>query len=408
MSRFLWASPAILVAATSAGAQQWTAIRLHPDGHRASHVHAVTATAQGGYIVPSAPGAEWEAGYWSGSAAAWVRLSPPGVGGEVRGIDETRQVGLVGTGIGAVLWYGTPESRVDLRPPATVRSGAVALHGDMQVGGVGYSFFVSHAALWRGTAASFVDLHPPNAHGTSSAVATDGVQQGGEAGWFTGPWIVQRATIWSGTAESYVDLRPGGTTSRVEGMASGVQVGWIAAQGTTHAALWYGTPDSYVDLNPPGWSTLLLATTGTVHVGTGGSSGFARALVNFGTRESWFDLHQFLPPQYTSFSEANSVYQVGRTLYIGGSAESGTTGEKEAILWIGPVPCYANCDQSTQPPILTVEDFSCFINRFASAQWLPASQQITTYANCDGSTVAPVLNVEDFSCFINAFAQGCH
>jgi hypothetical protein len=29
------------------------------------------------------------------------------------------------------------------------------------------------------------------------------------------------------------------------------------------------------------------------------------------------------------------------------------------------------------------------------------------YANCDGSTTAPILNVEDFSCFINRFAQGC-
>jgi hypothetical protein len=29
------------------------------------------------------------------------------------------------------------------------------------------------------------------------------------------------------------------------------------------------------------------------------------------------------------------------------------------------------------------------------------------YANCDNSTTAPVLNVEDFTCFINKFAQGC-
>jgi hypothetical protein len=73
----------------------------------------------------------------------------------------------------------------------------------------------------------------------------------------------------------------------------------------------------------------------------------------------------------------------------------------------GPQPCYANCDNSTVPPILNVEDFSCFVNEFAAAQALPHQQQVTHYANCDESTTAPVLNVEDFSCFINRFAQGC-
>jgi hypothetical protein len=69
--------------------------------------------------------------------------------------------------------------------------------------------------------------------------------------------------------------------------------------------------------------------------------------------------------------------------------------------------CYANCDGSTQAPILTVEDFNCFINEFATAQSLAPAQQIKHYANCDGSTTPPILNVDDFICFINAFAQGC-
>jgi YVTN family beta-propeller protein len=72
-----------------------------------------------------------------------------------------------------------------------------------------------------------------------------------------------------------------------------------------------------------------------------------------------------------------------------------------------PSPCYANCDGSTVAPILNVEDFTCFINRFAEGALLPHEQQLTHYANCDQSTAAPVLNVEDFSCFINKFAAGC-
>jgi hypothetical protein len=69
--------------------------------------------------------------------------------------------------------------------------------------------------------------------------------------------------------------------------------------------------------------------------------------------------------------------------------------------------CYGNCDGSTVEPVLNVDDFTCFINEFASAQTLPHKGQVEHYANCDGSTVSPVLNVDDFTCFINAFAQGC-
>ena len=61
-------------------------------------------------------------------------------------------------------------------------------------------------------------------------------------------------------------------------------------------------------------------------------------------------------------------------------------------------PCYANCDGSTNAPILNVNDFSCFLNQFAAND---------TAANCDGSSNPPVLNVNDFSCFLNKFAAGC-
>jgi len=60
--------------------------------------------------------------------------------------------------------------------------------------------------------------------------------------------------------------------------------------------------------------------------------------------------------------------------------------------------CYANCDGSTVAPVLTANDFQCFLNAFASGQ---------SYANCDGSTVAPVLTANDFQCFLNKFAVGC-
>jgi hypothetical protein len=62
------------------------------------------------------------------------------------------------------------------------------------------------------------------------------------------------------------------------------------------------------------------------------------------------------------------------------------------------VTCYANCDGSTIAPTLNVNDFTCFLNRFAAGE---------SYANCDSSTIAPVLNVNDFTCFLNQYAVGC-
>jgi hypothetical protein len=73
----------------------------------------------------------------------------------------------------------------------------------------------------------------------------------------------------------------------------------------------------------------------------------------------------------------------------------------------GLTACYPNCDGSTVAPILNVEDFTCFINAFATGLGLPHAEQVAHYANCDGSTTSPALNVEDFICFIDAFAAGC-
>ena len=60
--------------------------------------------------------------------------------------------------------------------------------------------------------------------------------------------------------------------------------------------------------------------------------------------------------------------------------------------------CYANCDRSSSPPVLNVNDFICFQQKFAASD---------PYANCDGSTTPPVLNVNDFICFQQKFAAGC-
>jgi hypothetical protein len=45
-----------------------------------------------------------------------------------------------------------------------------------------------------------------------------------------------------------------------------------------------------------------------------------------------------------------------------------------------------------------VNDFVCFQTAFAAG---------ASYANCDHSTQIPILNVNDFICFQTQFAAGC-
>jgi len=67
--------------------------------------------------------------------------------------------------------------------------------------------------------------------------------------------------------------------------------------------------------------------------------------------------------------------------------------------WVpAAVACYANCDGSTSNPLLTANDFQCFLNEYAAGN---------SYANCDGSTSNPLLTANDFQCFLNSYAAGC-
>jgi hypothetical protein len=64
----------------------------------------------------------------------------------------------------------------------------------------------------------------------------------------------------------------------------------------------------------------------------------------------------------------------------------------------GSPHCTANCDGSSTAPILTANDFSCFLTAYAGG---------LCAANCDESTAPPLLNANDFTCFLNRFVQGC-
>ncbi|MBX3378261.1 MAG: S8 family serine peptidase [Phycisphaeraceae bacterium] len=79
-------------------------------------------------------------------------------------------------------------------------------------------------------------------------------------------------------------------------------------------------------------------------------------------------------------------------------AVSGSFAALDNIRIHGAPFCYPNCDGSTGTPLLTANDFQCFLNKFAAGD---------LYANCDGSTGTPALTANDFQCFLNKFAAGC-
>lgn len=87
-------------------------------------------------------------------------------------------------------------------------------------------------------------------------------------------------------------------------------------------------------------------------------------------------------------------------LVLGGTfASMNGIGSSNISMWYGcDPPCPANCDQSTGTPVLTANDFQCFLNAYAAG--LPS-------ANCDGSMGNPVLTANDFQCFLNLYAAGC-
>jgi hypothetical protein len=222
--------------------------------------------------------------------------------------------------------------------------------------------------------------------------------------------------------EQYVmmeDLFPpnpsGGKTTAADVSHSGIVVGERTEGVTTYGYTW--VPGQAPQVLPlpsiPGYSATYLSPRSV------NSSG---VVVGVMLRESPFGQRPFVYDPVNGIRDLNdlvgplppgfhmrSVSRINDNGWIIGYGPGGNEYMKGFVL--RPIqtsaPCWPNCDGSTVPPVLNVEDFSCFINEFAQAQGLPHAQQLTHYANCDQSTTAPALNVEDFSCFINRFAQGC-
>jgi hypothetical protein len=143
--------------------------------------------------------------------------------------------------------------------------------------------------------------------------------------------------------------------------------------GINHYVLDLSTPFTLAanDATNPRWFIAIIGLTHQAYYTWNWSQGTG------GSTQTFQFIRQSSGPQFRRLGE-------GRALEMEGTAQGG--------------PCYANCDNSTVAPVLNVNDFVCFQNRFAAGD---------SYANCDNSTTPPVLNVNDFVCFQARFAAGC-
>ncbi|MBX3373980.1 MAG: hypothetical protein KF817_09095 [Phycisphaeraceae bacterium] len=143
---------------------------LHPpSGAASSGATALDAGRQYGWIHTPYPGPVPHAAMWSGSAASFVDLHPPGMSrSAIAGGGDGQQVGTAHAGDAghAGLWSDSAASFTDLNPVGATSSQASDCAGGLQVGSA-----FGHAALWRGSAESYIDLHTALGAGYSGSAA---------------------------------------------------------------------------------------------------------------------------------------------------------------------------------------------------------------------------------------------
>ncbi|MEK6701018.1 MAG: hypothetical protein AABZ53_02065 [Planctomycetota bacterium] len=342
------ACAAFLALPTITARADWIAIYLHNAASYQSQSFAAAGATQGGW---ARMGGIDRPVLWNSSAQSMQVLLPQTggwLGGEVRGMNGSRQVGWLGNQDGrlhAAVWEGSGDSFVDLDPMLAQYRGtqANAIRGNQAVGTAHYYFgnqAEDHAAVWNVAQGTFRDIHPGSGFSQSRLFATDGEYQGGWAN--PGVRVTIHAAMWHGTPESYVNLHPSiAHDSQVEGMAPGVQVGYATTPaGAQMAALWHGTAESFQNLNPVGaYAAEIHATTGSIHVGSvfmNSGHSWDPCVWMSDSPSSFINLRQFLAPGWGD-AGATSVSIDGDRIYVTGSG-AGLNGTVEALLWVGTVP----------------------------------------------------------------------
>ncbi|MDX2177745.1 MAG: hypothetical protein SF028_14885 [Candidatus Sumerlaeia bacterium] len=240
-----WAGNAASFAAmTATGYDQTLGIYLNDtDGTR----HVGWAFPQGTFFT--------DAMLWNTTNTNGVSIHPTTGGfsdSEATGVSGSLACGYAidGGGAKAGVWSGSGFSTFTvIHPAGALTSSALDIRGTHVVGVAQFPGPISQAAYWPlATEASFVNLAPPSGYGASRATATDGIKQSGFA--ISNDSGLNHAMIWSGTASSFVDVHPPAfDSSRIQGAAPGIQVGFGEVGGARQALLWRGSLGTLVNLH---------------------------------------------------------------------------------------------------------------------------------------------------------------
>lgn len=153
-----------------------SAISLHPAGMAGSQANAMTATQQGGQIIINTN--TRHAAIWNGSAQNFVDIHPAGSReSNIFGMHGNQQVGVTSLIQGnnhAALWEGTAASFRDMHPFPDGLSRLNGTSGSAQVGYVNSEAIGTgiKAGIWFGTPESFLNLHQFLPPGASYSIAT--------------------------------------------------------------------------------------------------------------------------------------------------------------------------------------------------------------------------------------------
>jgi len=163
--------------ATVWGPPSYYGALIHPAGVSNSFLSAVSDGRQFGSIHTPYPGPQVHAAMWSGTAASFIDMNPPGHSTSgIAGAGDGQAVGSVDgyTVSHAALWGYGPDSFQDLHPAGAASSSLLDCQEGLQVGTASIGG-QTHAGIWSGTAEGFFDLHPfvPAEFLTSSAAALE-------------------------------------------------------------------------------------------------------------------------------------------------------------------------------------------------------------------------------------------
>lgn len=323
---------------SSQQATLWTgtaasAVNLNPPSHPASSAVDTDGSIQVGATIDPLGNSSvlFKAALWQGTAASYVDMSPPNANYSfIAAVDNGIEVGTADLPQEtAGYWTGTPGSWTSLQPAGYQSSQGIDIHGDLVVGEARST--ADHAFVWNLTTHVNTDLAPIG-YQESLIFATDGIQHVGIAGNPSGFNIVYHAGLWDAATGVFTDLHPAGwDQSNGNGVHGGLQVGFVQAGSTQHAALWSGSAASFVDLQQFLPSNYISSYASDIDdqgniIGSAYDGITTNAVM-------WVPVAQTQPPTYTFlgfFSPLNdpadpeSSYKAGRTIPIKFSLEDST------------------------------------------------------------------------------------